>query len=51
MTFSAGDIKFIDSFKFMATSLDKLVKNLYDKEDKYKHFNFMKKNTLNIIKY
>ena len=56
MTFSVGDIKFIDSFKFMATSLDKLVKNLYDKtdpsdqfsgthtrSDKYKHFNFMKK--------
>ena len=43
MTFSVGDIKFIDSFKFMATSLDKQVKNLDDKEDKHKHFNFMKK--------
>jgi hypothetical protein len=35
MSFSIGDIKFIDSFQFMASSLEKLVENLYDKEDKY----------------
>ena len=26
----------------MASSLEKLTENLYDKEDKYKHFQFMK---------
>ena len=43
MTFSLGDIKFIDSFKFMGASLDKLVENLYDGKDRYKHVVFMKK--------
>ena len=42
MTFSLGDIKFIDSFKFMGSSLDKLVGTLYDRKDKYKNFVFMK---------
>ena len=44
MSFSIGDLKFIDSFQFMASSLEKLVENLYDEEDKYKHFIFMKEN-------
>ena len=43
MSFNIGDIRFIDSFKFMASSLENLAKNLHDKEDKFKYFNFMKK--------
>jgi len=45
ISFSIGDIKFCDSMKFLGTSLEKLVKNLYsdDINDKYKYFNFMKK--------
>jgi hypothetical protein len=42
MSFSIGDLKFIDSIQFMNSSLESLVDNLYDKEDKYKHFNFVK---------
>ena len=42
MSFTIGKLKFIDSFQFMAASLEKLVENLYDEEDKYKNFNFMK---------
>ena len=41
MTFSLGDLKFIDSFQFMASSLEKLVENLYDPSDKFKNFTFM----------
>ena len=45
MTFSIGDLKFIDSFQFMASSLEKLVENLYDpSEDKFQNFKFMKQN-------
>ena len=43
MSFDIGNLKFIDSFQFMASSLDTLVKNLYDKEDKYKKFKSMKR--------
>jgi len=43
MSFSIGDLKFIDSLQFMASSLEKLVENLYDPTDKFKHFKFMKK--------
>ena len=43
ISFSIGDLKFIDSFQFMSSSLEKLVENLYDKDDKYKNFKFMKK--------
>ena len=45
ISFSIGDIKFCDSMKFFNTSLDKLVKILFsdDVDDKYKDFNFMRK--------
>jgi hypothetical protein len=43
MSFSIGDLKFIDSLQFMASSLEKLVENLYDPTDKFKHFHSMKK--------
>ena len=41
MSFNIGNLKFIDSLQFMASSLDKLVGNLYDK-DKYKNFTHLK---------
>ena len=37
MTFSIGDIKFI-FVQFMASSLEKLVENLYDPSDKFNNF-------------
>ena len=43
MSFNIGNLKFIDSLQFMASSLEKLVENLYDKNDKYSNFNHMKK--------
>ena len=43
MTFSIGNLKFIDSFQFMAFSLDKLVKGLTaETGDPYAKFTFMK---------
>ena len=42
MTFSIGNLKFIDSFQFMAFSLDKLVKGLTaETGDPYAKFTFM----------
>ena len=43
MSFSIGNLKFIDSMQLMQSSLKSLVNNLYDKENKYKHFTHMKK--------
>jgi hypothetical protein len=43
MSFKIGQLKFIDSFQFMGSSLEKLTEHLYDKDDKYKHFHNMKK--------
>jgi hypothetical protein len=42
MSFNIGNLKFIDSLQFMASSLGTLVENLYDKEDKYKNFSHEK---------
>ena len=43
MSVTIGNIRFIDSLQFMSSSLSELVKNLYDKNDKYKNFMNMKK--------
>ena len=43
MSFDIGNLKFIDSLQFMASSLEKLVVNLYDDTDKYKNVPNMKK--------
>jgi len=42
MSISIGNLKFIDSLQFMNASLEELVKNLYDPEDKFKHFHSLK---------
>ena len=34
MSFKIGELKFIDSFQFMASSIEKLTENLYDGESK-----------------
>ena len=49
MSFSIGNLKFIDSMQFMASSLESRVNNLYDKENQYKHFTHMKKEFLEHI--
>ena len=44
MTFGVGDVKFIDSFQFMASSLETLAENLITKsKDEYEMFENMKK--------
>jgi hypothetical protein len=43
MSFSIGNLKFIDSFQFMSSSLEKLTENLYDGQDRFKHFHNVKK--------
>ena len=43
MSCSVGCLRFIDSFQYLSASLDDLVKNLYESENKYKHFHNMKK--------
>jgi hypothetical protein len=43
MTFNVGDVKFIDSFQFMASSLETLAKQTNTKSiDKYEKFDNMK---------
>jgi hypothetical protein len=43
MTFSIGDLKFLDTAQFMPSSLDTLIKNLKTKNlDKFEKFNSMK---------
>ena len=42
MIFYVNDCKFIDSMQFMLSSLEKLVENLYETDDKFKNFNFIK---------
>ena len=46
MTVSIGDLKFIDLMQLMQSSLKSLVNNLYDKENKYKHFTHMNREFL-----
>ena len=45
MSFNIGNLRFIDSFQFMASSLENLVENLYSGEvnNKYRNFDNMKK--------
>ena len=43
ISFKIGDVRFIDSCQLMGSSLDKLTGHVYDKEDKYKNFNFTKR--------
>jgi len=44
MSLNIGPLKFIDSFQFMASSIEQLTLNLYQPGgDKYKYFNSMKK--------
>ena len=43
MSFKIGDLKFLDSFQFLSSSLEQLSNNLYDETDKFKNFNNMKK--------
>ena len=42
MTFSIGDLKFIDIFQLMASTLDNLISSFYDKEEKFNNFTNMK---------
>ena len=44
MTFSIGDLKFIDSFQIMVSSLEQIVENLYNPSDKFNNFTFMQQN-------
>ena len=43
MPFSIEDLKFIDSMQLMASTLESLVNNPFDTEDKCKHFTHMKR--------
>jgi hypothetical protein len=44
MSFKVGKLRFIDSFQFMGTSLEKLAENLKSPEgDAYQHFHAMKR--------
>ena len=45
MSFSIGNMKFIDSMQLMQSSLKSLVNNRYDKENKYQHFTHMKRSS------
>ena len=42
MAFSKGDLKFVDNFQFMASNLDNLVSNPYDKEGQFNNFTHIK---------
>ena len=47
LCFRIGDLRIIDSMQLMQSSLESLVHNLYDKEDKFKHVTHMKRQLSN----
>ena len=41
MSSNIGNMKFLDSYQLMGSSLEQLVKCLYNKQDMFKHLHFI----------